>query len=147
MREKIGEELSGTITGIANHGFYTSLDSPFVDVLTPIEALGGEIEMDELGVRLFARRSGERWTLGDRLTVRIEDVSLERREVIALPVGEIEPAELFSDLAVSPKRERSSVPPSAKREGRRRRSDDGRPSGGRRSGRSEAKNKRRRRRR
>jgi ribonuclease R len=148
MREKIGEEIAGTITGIANHGFYTSLDSPFVDVLTPLEALGTDIEMDELGVRLFARRSGERWTLGDRLRVRIEDVSLDRREIVALPIGEVEPTDLFPDMPVSAKRERSSVPPKRERpgDGRRRRSNDERPSGGRRSNRSDGKKKSRRKR-
>jgi ribonuclease R len=128
MRDRVGDELSGSISGVANHGFYTSLDSPFVDVLTPLEALGTDIEMDELGIRLFARRSGERWTLGDRLTVRIEEVSLDRREVIALPVGDVQRGGLLPDSeptarASAPRRRREprEQRPEPKKPERRRR--------------------------
>jgi ribonuclease R len=88
MQSRIGEEHAATVNGIAGHGLYSTLDQPFLDVHTPAEAIGRNVEVDELGVRLSVPGSGTHYTLGDRLKVRIEDVSIERREVIALPIGE-----------------------------------------------------------
>ncbi len=88
MRGQIGSEFDATLSGVANHGFYSTLDAPFVDVLTPAEALGRDLEVDELGIRLSSRFSGAKWTLSDRVRVRVEEVNIERREVIASPVGE-----------------------------------------------------------
>ena len=88
MRDRVGDEFEGTITGIASHGIYTTLDTPFVDVLTPAEALGRDLEVDELGIRLSTRYGGAHWTLGDRMRVRIEEVVIERREIIATPIDE-----------------------------------------------------------
>ncbi len=86
LRDRVGDEIEATITGVAEHGFYSTLDKPFVEALTPVEALGaGGYEIDQLGLRLRSRFSGHSYGLGDRLTLRIEEVSIERRQIIALP--------------------------------------------------------------
>ena len=94
MKSRLGEEFEGTVAGIASHGFYTTFDDPFVDALTPLESLPDDFEMDELGVRLTGRRSGAAFALGDRIRVRLEDVSIERRELVAVPVELPAPAEV-----------------------------------------------------
>ena len=88
MRDRLGETFDATITGLAQHGFYSSFDEPFVEALTPIEALGDDFyELDRLGIRLVGRRSGHSYTLGDRIAVTLEEASVERRQLIAMPEG------------------------------------------------------------
>ena len=85
VRDRVGEEFDAKISGVAAHGFYSAFDEPFVEALTPIAVLDDWYEMDELGIRLSGRRTGRSFSLGDRLRVRLEDVSIERRELVALP--------------------------------------------------------------
>lgn len=84
MRDRIGDVMEGTVTAVTGGGLYVTLDDPFVDVLVRYESLGPDhyrTDDDELGVR--GERSGDRVSLGDRLTVTIEDVALQRRSVLA----------------------------------------------------------------
>jgi ribonuclease R len=84
MRDRIGDVMEGTVTAITGGGLYVTLDDPFVDVLVRYESLGPDhyrTDDDDLGVR--GERSGDRVSLGDRLTVTIEDVALQRRTVLA----------------------------------------------------------------
>jgi ribonuclease R len=84
MRDRIGDVAEGTVTAVTGGGLYVTLDDPFVDVLIRYESLGPDryrIDDDELGVS--GERSGDKVFLGDRLTVRIEDVTLQRRSVLA----------------------------------------------------------------
>lgn len=81
MREHLGEEFDGTITGMSSAGLFVELDSPFVDGLLPGASLGDEVALDESGLYLRVPRSGQMFALGDRLRVRVENVSLPRRRV------------------------------------------------------------------
>ena len=89
MRDRVGEEFDATISGIAGHGFYSSFESPFVDALTPMERLADWYETDDLGIRLIGERSGARFELGDPIRLRLENVSIERREITAVPLGNL----------------------------------------------------------
>ncbi|MBI2893303.1 MAG: VacB/RNase II family 3'-5' exoribonuclease [Deltaproteobacteria bacterium] len=80
MQDHIGEEHEVTVTGLAQHGVYVELDEPFAEALLLLESLGDdEYELDEAQMRMIGRRSGRKLTLGDRLRVRISDVSIARR--------------------------------------------------------------------
>ncbi len=94
MRDRIGEFFDGAvITGVTDHGFYASLGSPFVTVLCPLASLPYDrYEVGHNGVRLVGMYSGRAYALGDKVRVRIEDVSLARRKVIAVPIAEGESA-------------------------------------------------------
>jgi ribonuclease R len=89
MKDRIGEEFDAKISGIAGHGFYSSFDSPFVDALTPLERLADYYEMDDLGIRMMGERTGKVFALGDAIRLRLENVSVERREITAVPLGEL----------------------------------------------------------
>ncbi|RLB49397.1 MAG: ribonuclease R [Deltaproteobacteria bacterium] len=89
MQDRIGEEFDATITGMSGHGFYSSFDEPFVDALTPLERLADYFEVDDLGIRMIGERTGTRFELGDKIRLRLENVSLERREITAVPIGDI----------------------------------------------------------
>ncbi|MDQ3033207.1 MAG: VacB/RNase II family 3'-5' exoribonuclease [Myxococcota bacterium] len=118
MKDRVGDELEGTITSVGEHGLNVSLDEPFVEVRVPIERLGEDYyELDRLGIRLSGRRSGHSFTLGERIVVRLESVVIERREMSAAPI---------SSPAARPQRERprasSSEPKRTSKEPRDRRS-------------------------
>ncbi|MFI5298279.1 MAG: S1 RNA-binding domain-containing protein, partial [Polyangiales bacterium] len=84
MKQHIGEHYEGTVTALVGSGLFVALDSPYVDVLVKLEALGSDpFQLDDDGLRVVARRSGEIITLGDRMVVRVDEVSIERRTVLA----------------------------------------------------------------
>ena len=84
MQSKVGEKLEGTVTGIVGTGVFAAIDSPFVDVLVRMESLGQDsYEIADDGLSVVARRSGDRITIGERMMVEIEEVSIVRRTVYA----------------------------------------------------------------
>ena len=84
MRDRIGEVFHGTVTAIVGTGLFVAIDSPFVDVLVRMESLGQEpYEIDDSGLRLIGQRSGDRISIGDAMTVQIEDIAILRRQVYA----------------------------------------------------------------
>jgi ribonuclease R len=86
MRDQVGETFDATISGVSDHGFYATLDTPFVDVLCRTAALPlDSYELDAHGVRLSGRRTGRSYALGDHVRLRIEDVSMAQRKVLAVP--------------------------------------------------------------
>jgi ribonuclease R len=89
MKERVGEEFEGAVTGVAPHGIYVALDEPFVDVLCHVTTLGtGDFyEIDAHGLRLVGRRSGASFGLGDRLTVRLDSVNVAERSIVGTPIN------------------------------------------------------------
>jgi ribonuclease R len=87
MRERVGEEFQATITGITEHGIFAAIESPCVDVFMPMSSLPADrYETDRYGTRLYGLHSGVSYALFDRLTVRIDDVSVARRRISGVPV-------------------------------------------------------------
>jgi ribonuclease R len=84
MRNRIGEILDGTVTGLTGTGAYVSLDAPYVDVLVRFEAMGPDrYEMGDDEISVVGARSGDVIALGDRMVVAIDDVAVLRRTVYA----------------------------------------------------------------
>jgi ribonuclease R len=71
MAGRLGEVFDGSVTGVARHGLYVTLDGAFVEGLLHTSALGGGLRFDEESLVLAARGSGLRFRLGDRLRVRL----------------------------------------------------------------------------
>jgi len=78
MSGYVGQAFSGTITGVASHGVYVTLDEHDVNGLIPSATLGSGLILDEGGHALVARRSGARFQLGDTMDIVVEDVNLAR---------------------------------------------------------------------
>jgi ribonuclease R len=88
MRDHVGDEYDATITGITEHGIFAAIESPSVDVFCRTAALPPDhYQTDQYGTRLFGVASGASYALFDRLRVKIEDVSIARRRISAVPVG------------------------------------------------------------
>lgn len=89
MKDRVGETFEAAVTGVAEHGIYIAFDEPFVEARIPIDTLGDDwYELDRLGLRLVGSRSGHSFSLGDRVTVRLEDVSIEARELRCVLIRE-----------------------------------------------------------
>jgi ribonuclease R len=82
LRDRIGDELDGTISGVAGFGVFVVVDDPFVEGLVRIGALSDDYyEFDEPTCRLVGRRSGRVFALGDAVKVEVQSVSVVRRKV------------------------------------------------------------------
>jgi ribonuclease R len=81
MQAHLDEVKEGTVTALVGSGIFVALDQPYVDVLVKFDSLGEGWELDEEGITAFCQRSGESIRLGDRMMVRIEEVSIPRRSV------------------------------------------------------------------
>jgi ribonuclease R len=82
MQERIGEEYEGIVSGVVDFGLFVQLDGLQVDGLVHVSALGQDyFARDRSGFRLVGRSSGQVFKLGDRLRVRVVNVSLDDRRV------------------------------------------------------------------
>jgi len=82
LRDRIGDEFEGTISGVAGFGVFVVVDDPFVEGLVRIGALTDDYyEFDEPTFRLVGRRSGRVFALGDPVKVEVQSVSVVRRKV------------------------------------------------------------------
>lgn len=106
MRTRIGMEAEGRVVEVLPMSVIVSLDEPFVDVRVTDEMLGRDVyEASDDGLRMVGQRSGDTISLGDRMRVRVEEVSLTRRVILGRRIvtegrrgrGEKKPAERGRD--------------------------------------------------
>ena len=82
MQDHVGHEFDGRIAGFAPFGIYIQIEDPFVSVLLPFEQLDDTFEPDDLGIRLIGARTSKIFTMNDPVSVRIEDVNVQTRDVV-----------------------------------------------------------------
>ncbi|MFM2056411.1 MAG: hypothetical protein RLY71_796 [Pseudomonadota bacterium] len=82
MRERLGEEYSGTVTAATSFGLFVQLDELYVEGLIHITELGGEYyRFDEARQELRGERTGVRYAVGTRLRVQVSRVDLDGRKI------------------------------------------------------------------
>jgi len=87
MRDHVGGTFSGTITGVVPFGLFVTLDDYFVDGLVHISELGRDyFQFDAARHVLLGERTGKRFRLADRMTVKLVRVDLETRKIDFVPV-------------------------------------------------------------
>ncbi len=90
MQERVGEEFDGIVSGVVDFGLFVQLDGLQVDGLLHVSALGQDyFTRDSSGYRLVGRSSGKVFKLGDRVRVRVSNVSLDDRRVDFELAGEM----------------------------------------------------------
>jgi len=76
LEDRLGAEFDGRITGVTRFGLFVRLDETGADGLVPVSSLGGEyFHHDDRAHALVGERSGERWTLGARVRVRLAEAT------------------------------------------------------------------------
>ena len=82
MRERLGEEFSGTVTAVTAFGLFVTLDALYVEGLVHITELGGEYyRFDDARLELRGERSGIRYGVGTRVRVQVSRVDLDGRKI------------------------------------------------------------------
>lgn len=82
MRDKIGEVFSGRVSGMANFGLFVTLDEVYIDGMVHISDLGEDYfnYHPEL-MAIIGERSGLRFKLGDKVTVKVARADLEQSRI------------------------------------------------------------------
>jgi ribonuclease R len=83
MRDRVGDILETSISGVTSFGIFVVADEPFVEGLVRTDYLSPDdfYEYDELACRLIGRRTGKTFSLGDRVQVEVLQVSVARRRI------------------------------------------------------------------
>ncbi len=82
MREHIGEEFDGVISGVAAFGFFVELFEIYVSGVVRLSDMPDDYYIfDEKHHRLIGRHSGKIFQLGDLVRVRVKDVNVSRRHI------------------------------------------------------------------
>jgi ribonuclease R len=82
LRERVGESFEGAVTGVTDFGLFVQLSGLQVDGLIHVANIGHEyFRFEEDRRALVGERSGERYTLGDRLKVRVARVDPSERKI------------------------------------------------------------------
>jgi len=73
LRNYIGEEFVGEISGLENFGIFVSITDPFGEGLIPVRRLRDDFyEKDETTGHLVGKRTRKTFALGDKIRVRLE---------------------------------------------------------------------------
>jgi ribonuclease R len=82
IRDKLGEEFTGTISSVASFGIFVQLDSLFIEGLVHVTELGADhFKFDDARHELRGERTGIRYQLTDRVTVQVSRVDLDARKI------------------------------------------------------------------
>jgi ribonuclease R len=82
MKDKLGEEFTGVVSGVTSFGVFVQLDQLYVEGLVHVTELGSDyFEYDETRHELRGQRTGKRYQLTDRVAVQIARVDLESRKI------------------------------------------------------------------
>ncbi|HEX4883311.1 MAG TPA: ribonuclease R [Casimicrobiaceae bacterium] len=111
MKDRIGEEFEGTISGVAGFGIFVTLDGMNVDGLVHITDLGRDyFHFDRVRHALVGERGGRVFQLASRVRVRVVRVDLETTKIDFVladePAQEAPERPRYSQPLDAPRRER-----------------------------------------
>ncbi|MEZ6022341.1 MAG: S1 RNA-binding domain-containing protein [Hyphomonadaceae bacterium] len=76
LADRVGATFEGRVTGVTRFGLFIRLDETQADGLAPISSLGPERWLhDEKAHALVGEQSGQRFPLGMRVEVRLEEAT------------------------------------------------------------------------
>ena len=82
MKEKIGEEFEGVISGVTAFGFFVELKDIFVEGLVRVTSLHDDYyQYHENHYYLMGERTHRTFRIGDEVKVRVDRVDVERRHI------------------------------------------------------------------
>ncbi len=82
MKDKIGEEFEGVISGVTAFGFFVELKDIFVEGLVRVTSLHDDYyQYHEKKYCLVGERTHKTYSVGDEVRVRVDRVDVERRHI------------------------------------------------------------------
>ena len=92
MKERIGEEFSGTISAVTAFGIFVALDTIYIEGLVHVSELGADyFQFDNIKHQMLGQRTGRSFRLGDRVRVRLVRADLESNKIDFVLVAEKQP--------------------------------------------------------
>jgi len=108
MADKVGDEFSGYVTGVSAFGLYVELVEHFVEGMVHVSTMADDYyKFVERAHILRGENNGRTYRLGDRVTVQVIRVDLERRQI------DLGLSEILDSVRQTPYRGRSSRPRSS----------------------------------
>ena len=94
LKDRVGAEFSGRITGVTRFGLFIRLDETGADGLAPVSSLGAEYFVhDDRAHALIGERSGRRYRLGAKVQVRLVEATPITGGLLFEMLSEAEPAD------------------------------------------------------
>ncbi|HET8772455.1 MAG TPA: ribonuclease R, partial [Thermoanaerobaculia bacterium] len=82
MRDKVGNEYSGIVTGVAPFGLFVELDEIFVQGLVPVATIGGDFwHYYDREHRLRGESTRRELRLGDKVRIRVESLDEDKHQI------------------------------------------------------------------
>jgi len=82
MRDKIGDEYTGIVTGVAPFGLFVELDEIFVQGMVPVATIGGDFwRYHDKEHAMRGDSTNRELRLGDRVKIRVESIDEDRHQI------------------------------------------------------------------
>ena len=82
MRDKVGNEYTGIVTGVAPFGLFVELDEIFVQGMVPVATIGGDFwRYHEKEHRMRGESTHRDLRLGDHVKIRVESIDEDRHQI------------------------------------------------------------------
>jgi len=82
MRDKIGNQYGGIITGVAPFGLFVEMDEIFVSGMVPVATIGGDFwNFADRTHRLRGDATGRELRLGDHVRVEVKSIDEDRHQI------------------------------------------------------------------
>lgn len=82
MKNRLGEEFAGTISGVTGFGIFVTLDDVFVEGLVHISELGQDyFHFDNQKHQIVGERTRKKYQLADRVNIKVVRVDIETSKI------------------------------------------------------------------
>ena len=82
MKDNVGKIFDGVVSGVTQWGIYVELDGSMCEGMVSIRTLTDDhYEYDEAEFAVIGRRTHRRYTMGDRVSVRVVAANMERKQL------------------------------------------------------------------
>jgi len=82
MRDKVGNEYAGIVTGVAPFGLFVELDEIFVQGMVPVATIAGDFwRYHDREHRMRGESTNRELRLGDKVKVRVESIDEDRHQL------------------------------------------------------------------
>ena len=89
MKDRLGEEFPGTISGVTGFGIFVTLDDVYVEGLVHISELGQDyFHFDQAKHQIVGERSNKKFQLADRVNIKVARVDIETSKIDFVLAGE-----------------------------------------------------------
>jgi ribonuclease R len=90
MKDKVGQQFDGVISGVTEWGIYAEIIENKCEGMIPIRELAGDFyEYDEDNYCIRGRRTGKKYQMGDPIQITVVRVNMERKQIDFALAGDV----------------------------------------------------------